>query len=188
MALTLKDQIALARDPRFLDQVQQALVVVAGTISAEVNATPNHDNRARLSNQVKNSPEQYVTRFAYGVATDPAINSVDPTIVTDTLVVLAVKAEWDAIAGDDSFHDRVLNTFILIALNVLQNTPSTGATAAQIKAATIANKFLNGQEGFLVSMLQPLSIQFTTVVPTDVQLATAAQALFASYTNAPVTS
>ena len=187
MALTLREQINLARDPRFLDQVQQALILVAGLVSSETVATANHTNRANLAYQVKNDPEQFVQRFSYGVTADPTVLGYDPTSTGDALVIAAITAEWDAMAKDNTFHDRVLNTFIAMAITILSTMPATGATPDQVKQATIANKFLNGQEGFLGSILQPMAIQFKIRQPTDTELQTSAQQLFLAYSAAPVT-
>lgn len=96
MAATLEDIFLLARRTSFVERIQAAVAKAAVAVAAE---TPDLSERSRLrralSVKVLENSEEYASRFALAVATNPVITQAS----TDSDVEFTVNSMWDAIAG-----------------------------------------------------------------------------------------
>jgi len=97
--MSLQTQDNMARDPRFIAQVRQACITSAIAISAEINTTANHTNRANYSKQVLAAPDYYAPIIAQGVANNSTIAAEAIGAVVDSDVQFTVNSIWNAYAG-----------------------------------------------------------------------------------------
>lgn len=94
--MAFADMADLAEHPGFRARVRIAMVTAAVQIGAEIADGSEHDRlRRALSVNVLLDQYQYGDRFAWTVATNPAITLASP----DDALQFTVNSQWDAVAG-----------------------------------------------------------------------------------------
>lgn len=73
MSTVLEDAAKLATDQTLFGPLTAAIVRYAMEVIDEDPETEDHGQRLVLAYQVLHSPEQYVSRFAWAVSTNPTI-------------------------------------------------------------------------------------------------------------------
>ena len=98
MPLTLREQADLTQLSDFQAKVEMAMVAAGIAIFPEV-AKPL---RNALATNVLNNSALYVRRFTLAVAANVAPNlaAITSAAVTDTVIINAVSAVWNDIAGE----------------------------------------------------------------------------------------
>ena len=98
MPLTLREQADLTQFSDFQAKVRMAMIGAATAIFPEV-AKPL---RNALALNVLNNSALYIERFVLAVAVNVAPNlaAITSAAVTDTVIINAVSAVWNDIAGE----------------------------------------------------------------------------------------
>jgi len=96
----LDNAAKLIKDATFLDQCMAAAAYQARLVVLEDPTTPDHQIRMDLAQNVILSPENYRTRFAIYLATDPAVSSKGATaaLVTEATIIDKTAAIWTTVA------------------------------------------------------------------------------------------
>lgn len=107
--MTLQSGYDSAKNTAFLEKMEQAIVVTAIKVQAELLASATvpsastltqqevHDKRSELAYDVLNNPQGYAVLFAKGVASDPNSAGVDHTS-SDNDIKFTVESIWNAFA------------------------------------------------------------------------------------------
>lgn len=95
--MTYSDNYAAAINVAFQQRVQESMISAAINISAEATGTVDHGNRVILAKAVLNNPQGFVNQFAFAVAVNIPVTSVNT--VTDAQIDASVSGVWNGFAG-----------------------------------------------------------------------------------------
>ena len=109
MPTTPRSQSALAADPNFQKRLSSLLLIEALAISIEPPATPNHDKRRALAQQVITQPIYMATNLGPAICNGTNLLAGNTTYNFDALAVetdatdAAIQSQiatlWDSLAG-----------------------------------------------------------------------------------------
>ena len=115
MAASLQATAALAGDPQFQARVQAAMITAALNVAAEAKGTQDLDTyqmRHTLAVKVLNSPQQFITQFAWAAAANTTVagdvgapvsiassTAANPSVVTTAAAHGLSSGQWAEITG-----------------------------------------------------------------------------------------
>lgn len=101
-------QMALARDPQFLNRVQYLMCRIAANVVAEAGTVPSHAARRAFAAQVLGNPTAAAASFAVGLVGAINLISRDTTVnpdfsvttsATDAEIENQISTLWNQYAG-----------------------------------------------------------------------------------------